>query len=224
MKILMKSSLVAALVMSLVGCGGGGGSSDSPTVTPPVVNPPVVTPPVVVPPVIDPPVVTPPVVVPPVVTLPTFPVTSPIFADNTQIPFISVCKNVGGENLTPSLTWKDYPAGTTSFAMIMEMQGVTVADAARWEVFNIPSTVNFINIGEDLVKDYGAMVGINAYGFRVYDGPCRKQNDYYKFKVYALKSTMPHLFPSEESHTQASFEAKYSTHILGSGVLTARYR
>lgn len=47
----MKLSLAAIMVVSLVGCGGSGGSSDSPSVG--VTPPPVVTPPVITPPTAD---------------------------------------------------------------------------------------------------------------------------------------------------------------------------
>ena len=70
--------------------------------------------------------------------------TSPDFLDNGLLPERSAYDRAGchGRNAAPTLTWDNVPAGTRSFALLMNDIDAPVAGGFHhWVVYNIPAPV-----------------------------------------------------------------------------------
>ena len=110
---------------------------------------------------------------------------SDAFANGQSIPAKYSCT---GRNISPALTWGNAPAGTQSFALIVDDPDAPMGTWVHWVVFNIPSTTT----GLEESADTGAVsVGKNSSGKMSYDGPCPPSGTHrYFFKLYAVDSML----------------------------------
>ena len=116
---------------------------------------------------------------------------------NSTIADANVFKGFGcdGGNVSPSLTWKNAPAGTKSFAVtVYDPDAPTGSGWWHWVIFNIPASVNSLprGIGNPASGQTpkGAVQSRTDFGKPGYGGPCPPQGDKphrYIFTVYALK-------------------------------------
>jgi len=112
------------------------------------------------------------------------------FEADQAIPVQYACH---GENLSPPLAWSAPPAGTESFAMVMDdPDAVSVVGFTwvHWLLFDIPADVLTMPEGvprEDELQD-GSRHGQNNSDRNAYDGPCPPsgQTHAYVFTLYAL--------------------------------------
>lgn len=105
-----------------------------------------------------------------------------------------------GGNVSPALVWKNPPAGTKSFALLVhDPDAPTGSGFWHWAVYNIPATATGLPRGAGNAaaslpapavggatdfQDTGATAGNGNYG-----GPCPPEGDadhHYVFTVYAL--------------------------------------
>jgi phosphatidylethanolamine-binding protein (PEBP) family uncharacterized protein len=63
-------------------------------------------------------------------------ISSAAFSDGQQIPS-RYCKDAG--NVSPLFEWRDVPAATRSFALIMEGADVSKGPFRHWAAYNIPA-------------------------------------------------------------------------------------
>src|SRR5688572_23436363 len=112
--------------------------------------------------------------------------TSDAFAQDGPIPAQYACT---GSNISPSLTWSEPPAGTQSFALIMDDPDAPSGTWVHWVLFNIPASSRGVSEGipsEGTLSD-GSMHGKNSSGSPGYNGPCPPSGTHrYFFKLYAL--------------------------------------
>ncbi len=114
--------------------------------------------------------------------------TSPDFSNNGKIPASYTCN---GDNIPPTLSWKNVPANTVAFALV-----VTNPDAAdgqtffNWVIYNIPGTTT--SLPEKMPLPVGTLVGFNGYVDARYAGPCPENSalHHYYFTLYALSSPL----------------------------------
>jgi Raf kinase inhibitor-like YbhB/YbcL family protein len=116
---------------------------------------------------------------------------------NSTIAEAQVFKGFGceGGNISPSLSWKNAPAGTKSFAVtVYDPDAPTGSGWWHWVIFNIPASVTSLprGIGNTASGQTpkGAVQSRTDYGKPGYGGPCPPQGDKphrYIFTVYALK-------------------------------------
>ncbi len=100
-----------------------------------------------------------------------------------------------GSNVSPSLAWKNAPAGTKSFAVtVYDLDAPTGSGWWHWIVFNIPADVTSLPAGVGNPASgqtpKGAVQSKSDFGKPGYGGPCPPQGDKphrYIFTVYALK-------------------------------------
>jgi len=100
-----------------------------------------------------------------------------------------------GGNVSPSLAWKNPPAGTKSFAVtVYDPDAPTGSGWWHWVVFNIPAEVTSLPLGtgnpEGGQTPKGAVQSRTDFGKPGYGGPCPPKGDKphrYIFTVYALK-------------------------------------
>jgi len=100
-----------------------------------------------------------------------------------------------GGNVSPSLAWKNAPAGTKSFAItVYDPDAPTGSGWWHWIVFNIPAEVTSLPVGVGNPASgqtpKGAVQSKTDFGKPGYGGPCPPQGDKphrYIFSAYALK-------------------------------------
>lgn len=155
-----------------------------------------------------------------------FSLTSSDFEDDGPLPQSSACADLGGDNISPQLSWQAAPQGTGSFALIMDDEDPpcgTGDEACRhWSIFNIPKIVTSLNAGQDISQIGGATQGENISGSDGYAGPCPPSMHEYRFSVYALDEGMPDIAEGS-ALTRSEFESRYGEHILASDTLSGSY-
>ncbi len=149
-----------------------------------------------------------------------FTLTSEAFKDGSRIPAKYTCE---GLDISPPLSWEDYPPETKSFVLIVEDLDAPGGVFTHWLVYNIPPEVNSLEEGIKPVErlSSGIMQGINDFGRIGYGGPCPPPGKphRYVFKLYALDITLD-LKPgvSKKELLQAM-----EGHILAEATLTGIY-
>ena len=136
---------------------------------------------------------------------------SDAFVNGQSIPAKYSCI---GKNVSPALTWSDPPAGTQSFALIVDDPDAPMGTWVHWVLFNIP--VDQRALAEDLpVTGNAIYFGKNSSGNTRYDGPCPPSGTHrYYFKLYALDTpvdllpgaTKEELLKAMQGHTLAQGE------------------
>lgn len=121
-----------------------------------------------------------------------------------------------GGNKSPDLTWTAPPAGTQSFAIIMEDVDATGGTAVHWVVWNIP--VASRGLAEAIAKmatlGDGTKQGTNSFGTLGYDGPDSAAPAHrYFFSIFAVTETLN----LPETTTAAGLRAALAGKTLASG-------
>ncbi|NWG07120.1 MAG: YbhB/YbcL family Raf kinase inhibitor-like protein [Chloroflexi bacterium] len=112
--------------------------------------------------------------------------TSDAFANGQSIPAKFSCL---GKNISPALAWTEPPAGTQSFALIVDDPDAPGSTWVHWVLYNIPADVR--NLPESFSAQDPVSVGKNSWGKLSYGGPCPPSGTHrYYFKLYALDSTL----------------------------------
>src|SRR5262250_3669014 len=91
-----------------------------------------------------------------------FSISSPAFTNDSNIPSKFTC-DAGMQNPSPALAWKDAPAGTKSFVLIMHDPDAPLAGGfTHWVLFDLPPST------KDLPEGFQAgSVGVSGNsGFR----------------------------------------------------------
>lgn len=119
--------------------------------------------------------------------------TSTAFADGATIPVKHTCD---GPDVSPPLAWSEAPAGTKSFALIMDDPDAPMGLWVHWVLWNLPPATASLPEGvpktETLKALGGALQGNNTWPKIGYYGPCPppgKPHRYF-FKLYALDTTL----------------------------------
>lgn len=144
-------------------------------------------------------------------------VTSPAFAPGADIPYENTQYK---GNTFPGLSWSAGPAGTKSYAIIMQDADGAARDGLpylHWTVFNIASTTTKLDAGMNAVPT-GAQYGQNYRGTnQPYLGPRTPAGPKhrYHFQVFALDETIT----LEPTANYAALVAAMKGHVLASGEL-----
>jgi Raf kinase inhibitor-like YbhB/YbcL family protein len=143
-----------------------------------------------------------------------FTLTSPAFKNNGVIPEQYSFNGMGctGKNVSPPLEWKNPPAGTKSFAlMVHDPDAPTGSGWWHWVVYNIPADAKSLPEGataDTLPK--GAMMGNSDFGKPGWGGPCPPPGSgkhHYNFSLFALKVDKIEV-PPGASPAMVGFNAK----------------
>lgn len=145
-----------------------------------------------------------------------FTLTAEAFADAGEIPEIFTCE---GDDISPALAWLGEPAGTQSFALIMDDPDAPAGTWNHWLLWDIPSNVHSIP------QHYrgSAHSGTNDFGKTGYGGPCPPKHGgphRYFFRLYALDT--PALGVSEGAHRK-ELEHAIKRHKLGVAEYMGRF-
>ena len=146
-------------------------------------------------------------------------VRSHAFKPGGMIPAKYTCD---GADISPPLTWPDPPAGTKSFALIMDDPDAPVGTWVHWVIWNIPATARALeeNVPKTASLPNAARQGTNDFKRIGYGGPCPPSGTHrYFFKLYALGSTLS-LSPET---TKSVLEDTMRRHILAQSELIGKY-
>lgn len=125
-----------------------------------------------------------------------FALESPAFRNGDRIPLKYVR---AGDNVSPPLQWKDPPAKTRSFALIVEDPDAPSGMFRHWAVYNIAPERDQLPEGTTAgAKTESLGHGVNDFGNAHYDGPQPPKGHgthHYHFKLLALDTEDLHLPP-----------------------------
>jgi len=126
-----------------------------------------------------------------------FTITSSAFKNNAAIPEKYSFNAMGctGQNVSPPLEWKNPPAGTKSFAlMVHDPDAPTGSGWWHWVVYNIPADATSLPEGAGdaagAALPKGAIQGNTDFGKPGWGGPCPPPGSgkhHYNFMLYPLK-------------------------------------
>jgi Raf kinase inhibitor-like YbhB/YbcL family protein len=147
--------------------------------------------------------------------------TSAAFASHKAIPPAHTCE---GADRSPPLAWAGAPAGTKTFALIVDDPDAPDPAAPKttwvhWVLYNIPASVQALAEGAKALA--GALDGLNDWKRPGWNGPCPPIGRHrYFFKLYALDETLPEL----ETGSKAELEAAMKGHVLAHAELVGTYQ
>jgi Raf kinase inhibitor-like YbhB/YbcL family protein len=149
-------------------------------------------------------------------------ITSPAFADGTEIPQKYTCE---GEDVSPPLAFSGVPEGTVSLVLIVDDPDAPDPKAPKmtyvhWVLFDLPSdTTEIIEGMVDLPN--ATKSGLNDWKRTGYGGPCPPIGRHrYFFKLYALDVRLEGL----SAATKADVVAAMKGHVLAEAQLIGTYR
>jgi len=151
-------------------------------------------------------------------------ITSSAFSTNGSIPAKHTCD---GADLSPLLTWSGAPAGTRSFALIVDDPDAPDPAAPKmtwvhWVLYDLPpgaASLPEAIVAKDLPK--GTLEGTNDWKRTGYGGPCPPFGRHrYFFKLYALDAVLP----DPARPTKAKLEVAMKGHVLAEAQLVGTYQ
>ena len=146
---------------------------------------------------------------------------SPSFKNGGDIDKKFTCD---GADVSPELVWSDAPAGTKTFALLVDDPDAPVGNWNHWTIWNVPASAQHLSEGtpkEARLSD-GSQQGLNDFHEPGYNGPCPpqgKRHRYY-FKLFALDTKLE-LKPTA---AKKELEAAIKGHILAQAEWMGRYR
>jgi hypothetical protein len=153
-----------------------------------------------------------------------FILTSHAFNDHAPIPRQHTCE---GADISPALSWSGAPAGTKSFALIVDDPDVPDPKAPKmtwvhWVLYDIPAAAS--GLPEDAAKHglpAGTRHGLNDWKRTGYGGPCPPIGRHrYFHKLYALDTELPDL----GRPTKARLLSTMNGHVLAEAQLVGTYQ
>ncbi len=150
-----------------------------------------------------------------------FALTSTAFTDGTAIPAKYTCDEA---DVSPPLAWSGAPAGTVSFALIVDDPDAPAGTWVHWVLYNLPATTAELpeNVAKVETLDLGgARQGRNDFQRPGYGGPCPPPGPAHRyfFKLYALDAPLR----LKAGATKQDVEAAMKGHILATAQLVGTY-
>ena len=156
---------------------------------------------------------------------------SPGLADKAKIADKHVFAGFGcsGDNLSPALDWKDPPAGTKSFAVLVHDPDAPTGGAGWWHwlVYDLPASTTSLPEGAGATDGSklpaGAVQAKTDFGAPGWGGPCPPAGDKphrYVFTVYALKVDKLEV-PNDATASMVGFVV--NANALGKASFTGTY-
>jgi Raf kinase inhibitor-like YbhB/YbcL family protein len=141
------------------------------------------------------------------------------FADGQAIPAEFTCDGAG---LSPPLQWSQPPAGTQSFALVVEDPDAPKGSFHHWGVYDIPMSARQLNTGAGVIGARALKQATNDFGDAAYGPPCPPSGDkahHYRFRLLALDFEQLSGTPKDVR----AILKKSDRHVLGSAELVGIY-
>ena len=148
---------------------------------------------------------------------------SAAFKEGAAIPPKYTCD---GADVSPPLSWDGAPAGTKSFALIVDDPDAPAGTWVHWVLVNVPG--NAITLAENIPKMEtlkkelsGAVQGKNDFRRIGYGGPCPPPGPAHRyfFQLYALDAPLQ----AKPGVTKQELEAAMQGHVLMMAQLMGTY-
>lgn len=145
--------------------------------------------------------------------------TSPAFAAQGAIPRRFTCD---GDDVPPPLAWTGTPAGTKSFALVVDDPDAPMGTWVHWVLYDLPDTVTALPEAVTAkTLPPGTREGTNSWKRTGYGGPCPPSGRHrYFHKLYALDIVLPDL----DRPTKAALEKAMAGHVLAQTELVGTYQ
>jgi Raf kinase inhibitor-like YbhB/YbcL family protein len=149
-----------------------------------------------------------------------FVLTSSALDPSRPIPVRYTCD---GQNVSPPLAWSNPPAGTASFALIMDDPDAPSGTFTHWMLCDLQADQHALE--EDVASvgaPAGAVPGRNDFGALGYGGPCPPKGHgahRYDFRLYALAGTLT----LARGYSRDEFDAAIEGRVLAVAALGASY-
>ena len=140
------------------------------------------------------------------------------FAEGGDIPKLHTCE---GADLSPSLEWTGEPAGTRSFALIMDDPDAPAGTWSHWLLYDLPHSVHVLAQGYR--PGTVGVSGANDFGKPGYGGPCPPRGHgphRYFIRLYAVDLPSLGLKPGAK---RADLDRALQGHILAEAQYLGRY-
>ena len=148
-------------------------------------------------------------------------ITSSAFTEGQPIPPKHACTGDPAssfKDVSPELSWSEPPAGTQSFALIMDDPDAPNGTWDHWILFNIPASTR--GLPESMPVNSEFPGGNNSWGRTGYGGPCPPNGTHrYYFKLYALDE----MLAISPGATKGELEKAMVGHILAQGELMGTF-
>ena len=149
---------------------------------------------------------------------------STAFSAGQAVPKKYTCE---GDDRSPPLAWSGAPAGTRSFALVVDDPDAPDPAAPRmtwvhWVIYNIPASTTTLAEGSSSGSlPAGAVEGRNDFGRVRFGGPCPPVGRHrYFHKLYALDAEMP----AGKALDKPALEAAMKGHVLAQAELMGTYQ
>jgi Raf kinase inhibitor-like YbhB/YbcL family protein len=147
-------------------------------------------------------------------------ISSPSFSNGGAIAKKFTCD---GPDVSPELSWSDPPAGTKSFALLVDDPDAPVGNWNHWTMWNLPANKRSLpeNVSKDARLPDGSEQGHNDFPKTGYNGPCPppgKPHRYY-FKLFALDTKLD----LKAGAGKKELEAAMKGHILAQAEWMGKY-
>lgn len=152
-----------------------------------------------------------------------FKLTSAAFQDNGAMEARFSCQ---GGDTSPPLGWSGAPAGTKSYALIVDDPDAPDPAAPQttwvhWVAYDIPASANALAEGAAKNMPVGSHDGLNDWGRPGYGGPCPPIGRHrYFHKLYALDTVLPDLGKPDKKALEAAMQG----HVLAEAQLVGTYQ
>jgi Raf kinase inhibitor-like YbhB/YbcL family protein len=114
-------------------------------------------------------------------------INSPAFAADQKMP--KQFSRDGG-NMSPPVEWRGAPAGTQSYALIVEDPDAPSGTFMHWGAYDIPANTQRLSEGAGSTGDGASLqMAVNDFGNASYDGPQPPPGHgthHYHFRLFAL--------------------------------------
>jgi len=130
----------------------------------------------------------------------------------------------GGENVSPPLAWSSAPAGTKTFAIVMQdPDGGRGTGSNHWVAYDIPAVRMGLREGEASKPPTDWVGGKNSVGWSYYFGPCGPAGDAPHHYIITLIATAIEPGQIKAGLTREELLAALRGKALGPASIVAKY-
>ena len=157
---------------------------------------------------------------------PRFELRSPAFSEGATLPDSSVLNGLdcSGANVSPALEWRNAPAGTQSFVLVMDDYEARGGDGfAHWAAYNIPAAAT--NLAENAGASEPELAGGGRHAYndflkRSYGGPCPPEGPPHRYRFTLFAINLPAIDDAGTPMTWRKLRFVIKGHVLAQASLT----